>query len=644
MRWIRIALFAAVSCAAQTFGIGDYAKIGRITDVQLASDDRNAVLVVSRPNYTDDRWDSDLVRVDISTGGVKELTHRKSARSPRWSLTGDRLAFLADVAGEAQIFILDLDGGEAKQITHAPTGVQAFAWRPDAKALAYIARDEAPAREKFDDSFIVEANDYQMQTGTEPSHLWTIDAAGGTARRLTSGHWSVSGNSVVWAPSGDKIAFVSQPSAGTRDSDKRSIEIVKADGGPPAAVAALADRHCSQPFFSPDGRWLEATCPINGQVKNQTELLLLPANGGEFTRVTKAVDRNFSRGTWTPDSKNLITTAPDGPGTSLWTISTSGGASKWQTGKVSPSGQGDIAVTHDGRIAFIGTQADRPPELYLLNNPQSEPVRLTNFHADVAAMKLGRMEWMTWKSDDNLPLSGALTFPPDFDPSKKYPLVLNIHGGPWGSSRVTFSERSQMFASRGWIIFEPNYRGSDNEGNALYSAVYRDHGAGPGRDVMRGLDELKKRSYIDATRIGVSGWSYGGYMTTWLIGHYQGWKAAMAGAAVIDLFDDYNLNDLRLFTRAFSDTLTSAEDLALMKEQSPISYVDQMKTPLLMISDSRDMRVPVTQSYELLNALHERGRDVRLRLYPVGGHVPADPYRARDVDRHWADWFSERLK
>jgi dipeptidyl aminopeptidase/acylaminoacyl peptidase len=201
-----------------------------------------------------------------------------------------------------------------------------------------------------------------------------------------------------------------------------------------------------------------------------------------------------------------------------------------------------------------------------------------------------------------------------------------------------------MFAARGWIIFEPNYRGSDNAGNALYSAVYRDHGAGPGRDVMLGLAELKKRPYVDVSRIGVSGWSYGGYMTAWLIGHYQGWKAAMAGAAVIDLSDDYNLNDLRLYTRAFSDTLSTPKDLALIKEQSPITYVDQMKTPLLMISDTRDMRVPVTQSYKLFHALQERGQEVKMRLYPVAGHVPADPYRSRDVDRHWADWFSEQFK
>jgi dipeptidyl aminopeptidase/acylaminoacyl peptidase len=155
---------------------------------------------------------------------------------------------------------------------------------------------------------------------------------------------------------------------------------------------------------------------------------------------------------------------------------------------------------------------------------------------------------------------------------------------------------------------------------------------------------LTKRNYIDWSRVGVSGWSYGGYMTTWLIGHYGGWKAAMAGAAVIHLEDDYNLNDLPLYLRAYGSTLTMPKDLELMKEQSPMTYVDNMKTPLLLLSTTGDVRVPVTQSYKLYHALKERGQDVRMILWPVPGHFPADPVRARDVHRKWIEWFEERLK
>jgi dipeptidyl aminopeptidase/acylaminoacyl peptidase len=637
-------LICAAISAAQIFGIDQYTKVAKVADPHISPDGRGAVVVVSHPNYVDNHFDSELVRVSLPSGATRELTHqRKSARHPRWSFAGDRLAFLADTSGKAQIFVLPADGGEASQLTHAADGVQGFAWSPDDKTIAFIARDEAPVREKYDDSFEVEANDYLMQAATQPSHLWTIPSTGGAARRLTSGHWSVSGTNLSWSAAGDRLVFVSQPSSGTRDSDKRTMESIGVGGGDPRPVAGVDGRHCWQASFSPDGRWLAMACPLDGHVKNQMELLLLPAAGGEFKRLTSAIDRNFSRGLWTADSKALIAGAPDLTGSGLWSIALDGSSKRWQLGKVSVAAQ-DVDISGDGQVVLVGSEAQRPPELYLLKGAQSEPVRLTDFQSQIAVLKLGRTESLFWKSDDGLPLSGVLTFPPDFDPNRKYPLLLNIHGGPWGSSREMFSDRSQMFASRGWIIFEPNYRGSDNAGNALYVSVYRDHGAGPGRDIMAGLAELKKRPYIDASRIGVSGWSYGGYMTAWLIGHYQGWKAAMAGAAVIDLVDDYNLNDLRLFTRAFSDTLTTARDLTLMKEQSPMTYVDQMKTPLLMISDTGDMRVPVTQSYKLYHALRERGQEVKMVLYPVPGHFPADPYRIRDVDRRWADWFSERLK
>jgi len=645
MKQLGLVLLLAGLSKGQTLGIGDYARIARLTDPHISPDGKSVVFVVSRPNYIEDHWDSELVRVDLSTHQVRELTlQRKSARFPRWSPSGDQTAFLAEVSGKPQIFVLQNDGGEAKQITHAPTGVQAFAWKPDGAAFAFLSADEAPKRDKYDDSFEVEANDYLMQTGTQPVHIWTIPTPGGEARRLTSGNRSVSGNVLAWAPAGDRIAFVATPSSGTRDSDKRSVETIGPGGGEPAMVGSIDGRHCSQPAFSPDGRSLAVVCPVEGHVKNQTELLVLSAGAGEFQRASAALDRNFSRTIWTADSKSLIGSAPDGTFSGLWTIPMNGAAERWKLGKICVSGQGELDNARDGGIVMIGTEPQRPPELYLLTNPQADVVRLTDFHSDIAALHLGRTESLFWKSDDGLPLSGVLTYPPDFDAGKKYPLLLNIHGGPWGSSRETFSERSQLFAAKGWIIFEPNYRGSDNAGNTLYSAVYRDQGAGAGRDVMSEVAELKKRSYIDAGRVGVSGWSYGGYMTTWLIGHYQGWKAAMAGAAVIDLVDDYNLNHLRLFTRAFSDTLTTPKDLELMKEQSPMTYVDRMKTPLLMISDTGDMRVPVTQSYKLFHALRERGQPVRMFVYPVPGHFPADPYRARDIDRRWMEWFADQLK
>lgn len=653
-----VLLFLPLALAgAQTFGIEDYARLTELRDPQFAPDGQSIAVVVRRPDYTDNVWVSELMRVDLRTKRVRQLTHdRKTARNPRWSPIGTEIAFLAVTAGKVQIFVLSSEGGEAKQITNAPSGVIYFSWKPDGSALAYLTADEASKRDKYDDAFEVEYEDFLARSVRPSVHLWIVPAQGGQPKRITSGPWSIATDlgmphqwpALAWSPKGDRIAFVSQPSAGTRASYKRTIEIVSADGGVPQPVAQSLERHCGGPLFSPDEHWTLMTCPVAWQVKNQSDLVVMPTHGGDWRRITSSIDRNFSRGLWSALSQSVIAAADDGTRSGLWTIPLDGPPRKWNLGKVSiaglgQGGEGDFDLGPGGRVALVGLEPQRPDELYIVDGPDKLPVRLTDFNAEIAAMALGRTETIMWENE-GLPLSGVLTFPPDFDASKTYPLLVLIHGGPWGTAHEMFGAQSQLFAGRGWVIFEPNYRGSDSSGNPLYAGFYADQGSGPGRDVMTGLGELKKRPYIDGSRIGVSGWSVGGLMTTWLISHYDGWKAAMAGAAVVDLIDEANLADVRVFTRFCCETLSQPADVALMRKQSAITYTDNIHTPLLILSDAADERVPVVESYKLFNALRERGRDVKMWLYPVSGHTPADPYRTRDIDKRWADWFSEYLK
>jgi dipeptidyl aminopeptidase/acylaminoacyl peptidase len=638
-----LALTLTSRAEGQTFTLEHYAKVARVSDLRLTPAGDRAALVVAWPNYEANVWESEIVQVDLRSRAQRTLTQRKSASTPRWSPSGDRLAFLATVEGKAQIFVLPSNGGEARQVTLSPTGVGTFAWRPDGAALAYTASAPLPQRGRFDDAFEVNGNDYLTLAAPRPVHLWLVAADGGTATSLAQGAWSVPGlfSTITWSADGRLIYFTRQESAGTREWERRALSTLEVASGRITPVAGTEGKRCGAGWLSPHGLQLLLACPVDGHVKNQTELAVLPLGGGPVRRLTASLDRNFSRGVWRADSRSVVATAPDGTTSGVWEIPLSGDPRRLDFGRV---GVGDIESTPDGSLVFIGTEAHRPPELFIRRPGAGAPERLTDLHGSVASLTLGKLESLTWTSPDGLPLSGVLTLPPNFDPSQRYPLLLNIHGGPWASSREVFNARNQLLAGKGFIVFEPNYRGSDNQGNALYAAVYRDHGAGPGRDVMAGLALLKQRAYVDTTRIGVSGWSYGGYMTTWLIGHYGGWKAAMAGAAVIDLVDDYNLNDLSLFIRAYGETLTFPHDLALMKEQSPLTYVDNMRTPLLLLSTTGDVRVPVTQSYKLYNALQERGRDVRMKLWPVPGHFPADPYRARDIDREWAEYFVQRLK
>jgi dipeptidyl aminopeptidase/acylaminoacyl peptidase len=305
----------------------------------------------------------------------------------------------------------------------------------------------------------------------------------------------------------------------------------------------------------------------------------------------------------------------------------------------------DAHVGRTGSVVFTGTEPDRPTELYYLDSLDGQPRRLTNFNAEVAGRKLGQIETITWKTTDGFTADGIVTYPPGFDKEKKYPLVLVIHGGPQSASVERFNMLTQMIAARGYVTFEPNYRGSDHLGNAYQHAIVKDWGEGPGKDVMAGIEKLKERGFVDEKRIAVTGWSYGGYMTTWLIGHYHIWKAALAGAAVTDWVDMYNLGDGNVQLRySFDGTPWAGEALKLYREQSPITYARQIKTPTLILSTTGDARVPITQSYQLYHALKANGVPVKFIAYPVGGHYPGDPVRGKDVMRRWVEWVDEHLK
>ena len=377
---------------------------------------------------------------------------------------------------------------------------------------------------------------------------------------------------------------------------------------------------------------------------NLNEIYIAPATGGSGKTITHAIDRNIARSIWMPDGKSMLVGANDGTRVSLWLQQVDGPARKLDLGSVSPASSFwvDVAVGKDGAIAFTGSDPMRPAELYYLSSPTASIKRLTNFNAEVAGLALGRTEVITWQSD-NFTHNGIVTYPPDFSSSQKYPLVLVIHGGPTAASLETFASQAQLMAAKGWIVFQPNYRGSDQIGNVYQHAIVNDSGAGPGRDVMAGVEALKQRGFIDIGRIAVSGWSYGGYMTTWLLGHYSGWRVAVSGAAVTDWLDQYNLGDANVRRAgAFGGSpWTDPKRMQAYIEQSPITYASKMRTPTLVISNTQDFRVTPTQSYKLYHALKDNGVPTKFIAYPIYGHNASDPVRQRDVQRRWIDWIEQ---
>jgi dipeptidyl aminopeptidase/acylaminoacyl peptidase len=676
MKQLQIRLLCAFAClltAGQTLAadnrltLEDVAGIVGVSDPQLSPDGKSIAFVVARPNLKDARYDRSLILVDVASGTQRTLTYgRRAVGSPRWSPTGDRLAFLDKAVPESdsvshephtQVFVMPMSGGDAQRITNVSQDVEQIAWSPDGKQIAFVIADENPDQKQIEqhrDAFEVHDNDYLATEAQMPSHLWLVGADGSSTRRLTSGNWSLPKSAppsppaspLSWSPDGRSIAIVQQATPYWGDTDQSVLAIIDVASG---HIRKLTDRKLLEgyPVFSADGAQISYFYQRDGDPNSQNDLWVTGSGGGPGAAVTLALDRDIVRGIWSADGKSLLVAAHDGTRVGLWWQPLGGPAKRIDLGNVDPSWGFwvDVALGRDGSMAFAGSTPNHPNEIYYLSaGGGAPPRRLTQFNQSIEMRDLGRAEQLEWKGPNGVQQDGVVIYPPGFDSSRKYPLVLLIHGGPQASSTTGYSSLSQLLASHGYVVFSPNYRGSDNLGNAFEHAIDNDAGEGPGRDVMTGLAALEHKGFIDESRIGVSGWSYGGYMTSWLIGHYHIWKAAVSGAAVNDLVHSYALSDNNVTQRfSINGPPWDPKQAQAYRVQSPITYARDIKTPTLILSDTGDARVPITQSYLMYHALKDNGVTVQFFAYPVPGHSPGDPVRQPDVFRRWVDWMDRYL-
>ena len=661
---VGLAAFLTVSVRVgtqpRTFALDDLSRVVRLADPQITPDGRLIAVVVSRANLADDRWDPELAIVDTASGGMRQVTFdRRGVGYPRWSPNGDRLAFIAtvdtDKDAHPQIFVMSMSGGEAQRMTNTPEGVQQFAWSPDGSTIAFATADERAKRngaEKFNDSFELGNDDVFTTEAATPTHVWLVPGAGGTPRRLTSGSWSMPvsfppgspSSPLSWSPDGKTIAIAKVSSPHSGDSPESAVVLVDTATGNIRPLTG-GTKFEGYPTFSPDGAQVAYWYSRDGDPNNVNDIHVAPAAGGAGRNLTRPIDRNLFRSIWMPDGKALLVGGNDGTRVSLWVQPIEGSARRLDTGGASIASAFwvDANVGKDGAIAFVASDPHRPAELYYMTSAASPPKRLTDLNHEIAGIELGRVETIEWQSD-GFTHNGVLTYPPNFVAGRKYPLVLVIHGGPAAASLESFSAQAQLMAAHGWVIFQPNYRGSDHMGNRYQRAIVNDAGDGPGRDVMAGVAAVKKRGFVDDTRVAVSGWSYGGYMTTWLIGHYSGWRAAMSGAPVTDWVDMYDLSDGNLWVAYLFDGSPWTGSLVdAYRAQSPITYASKIRTPTLVMSNTRDFRVPPTQAYKLYHALKDNGVETKFVAYPIPGHNAADPVRQRDVQRRWIEWIDQHF-
>ncbi|HTU69258.1 MAG TPA: S9 family peptidase [Candidatus Baltobacteraceae bacterium] len=662
---LALATAATGSAAPRTITLDDLPKIASVSNVAISPDGKQIAFILTRENLTTDENDATLELYDLASKTTRPLTfERKQLSSPAWSPDGTKLAFLARYGSgddaHQQIFVMDMRGGDPIAVTDAPEGVEEFAWRPDGGAIAFVAPDE-PANKKSIakhlDSFTVGDQAYTDRAAPTSNHIWLVAFnADGThaSKRLTSGSWSLPsaqppsspGPPISWSADGRTIVFTKMPNAYDADSDGAVICALDVRSG---AIRTLTTHGKLESFgeYSPDGKYVDYWYPQGGDPAAVNEIYVAPASGGNGSDVTSdVIDTNVVRAIWMPGSKSLLIAGHKATDAALWIKSLDGKAEQLDLHGVQPSQFFwlDASVSKTGAIAFAGSEADHPSELYYMRAPDAAPERLTGYNDAIAALNLGAVHAIDWHNDGYAE-DGVVTLPPQYDPAKAYPLVLVIHGGPNSASITAFNGFNQVLAARGYVVFNPNYRGSDNLGAKYWYGIVNDSGAGPGRDVMAGIAAVERSYKVDSSRIAVSGWSYGGYMTSWMIGHYHIWKAAVSGAAVDDLIDEYALADNGVQDRFQMFGSPFVRGLAKNYiAQSPISAAWSVTTPTLILADVGDDRVPIVQSYKFFHALKDRGTTVQFWAYPVSGHFPGDPVRQLDVFRRWSGWIESYLK
>jgi dipeptidyl aminopeptidase/acylaminoacyl peptidase len=643
-----------------------------LREPQISPDGKRVVYVRGVGDYKADVEKTELVLVDVASGARRVLTQdRDDVSNPTWSPDGTRIAFLAAPGKDQppEIYVLALDGGDAKRVTHVAGAIEGVAWRPDGRALAFIARDKPPGAAKpspspspgassapaatpkptpspsptpkgYVEAFTVTDEHYLTRALTRPSHLWTIDADGTNARQVTHGAASDTGR-IDWTPDAKSIAVSEQPDAVFAHFTKAHTVVVDVASGTVRPLrAGTVD---GGGVMSPDGTRIALTVPRHGSLYLHSDVVLRRVNDGTDVANSVALDRNVAWNDWL-DDRTMLVGAPDGVRTYVWRMSLDGGAPvRYDLGDVD-FGQ-DATVAKDGTIAFVGRLQDRPGEIYVVRR-NAKPVALTDENAWTRGYAIARSERIDWTSD-GMAVNGVLTYPTSYTAGKQYPLVLVIHGGPVSTSTRDFSSLTQMLAAHGHLVLQPNYRGSDNSGDAFLQAIVGPVTSGPGRDNLAGVEAVKKLGIVDPARIGVSGWSGGGLQTSWLIGHATFWRAALSGAAVNDWFEQATLADINEeFAQVFLGGATpwTPAGRAKYREESPITYAADVKTPTLILTDAGDQRVPISQSFAFYRALQAHHVNVRMMEFPRNGHNPTDPVDREARIRIWTEWFDKWMK
>ena len=622
-------------------------ELKRPGGVAISPDGAHVAYTVTEANWDENAYETEIFLAPASGGAPIQLTNaKKSSMSPAWSRDGRWIAFVSDRSDKRQLYVIDPRGGEARALTAVEEGVGTFAWSPDSTRIAFTMtepKSEAvKERDKKYGEFEIVDRDHRM------SHLYVIDvkpndAATPKPRRLTTGSFTV--GSFDWSPDGAAIAFDHRQDPSPASSGTADIDLVQVGSG---AMQKLVTQEGpdTNPVWSPDGTQIAFQSAMTNQwfYYANSRIAIVPAGGGKPRSVSDRFDENPSLIDWSP--AGLLFAALEKTSSMLYRLDPSNGSITALT-KASGATQTGFSFNSDyTTVAFVSGDARAFPEVHVARVAEMTPTRLTSFGEQIDGWKIGNREMISWKSSDGTPIDGVLHKPADFQPGRKYPLLVVIHGGPTAISRPARVQLGgvypiELWLAKGAVVLEPNYRGSAGYGEKFRTLNVRNLGVGDAWDVLSGVDYLIAQGIADKDRLGVMGWSQGGYISAFLATHErQIFKAVSVGAGISDWMTYYVNTDIHPFTRQYLKA-TPWDDPAIYAKTSPITYIKQAKTPTLIQHGENDQRVPIPNAYELYQGLQDRGVPVKLIVYKGFGHGLNKPKAARAAMEHNLEWFNQ---
>ena len=626
-------------------------KFKSISQVNMSEDGkyityvvREAIMEEEKSEYLSQIW----VSATDKSFNEKYTHSKKSSTSPKFSPNGKSIAFLSLRSGKNQIWIMNSFGGEAKQITESKDGIKTFKWSSDGEFIAFTMNDPETEEEKKlkkekRDVILVDKN-------FKYAHLYVINPDDKKSlKKITTGNFSI--NSFDWSPSGKNIVFSHQKdtniNTGFINTDISEVQI---DNG---IIKSLIKRPGldSNPIYSNDGRSI-AFVSSGGKIEpiGLKDIYVYSLENNQIKKLSETPNRSANILSWTPDDKNILIIESISTNSQVMSVEVSGDKIKYITSKENskyPTGYFSSLAFNKSKslMAYCYEDLKSPVEVYFSKSKKFKNVKISNINSELKYPELAISECISWKSKDGLEIEGILTYPKNYEKGKKYPIILQIHGGPAGVFSERFSGRpgiymTEYFAEKGYATIKPNPRGSTGYGKDFRYANYRDWGYGDFNDVTSGVDKVIEMGIADKNRQFVMGWSYGGYLTSFVVTKTDRFKAASMGAGLPNLVSMVTTTDIQDYIVGHMGA-EFWDDYDTYEKHSAIYQIKNVVTPTQVIHGEKDLRVPFTQGQEFYRALNRLGVETEMIVYPRTPHGPREPKLLKDVSERILKWFEK---